>query len=133
MSIAVNSEMWWARYVPQMWILPILASASIIQIGRYKWIALAIVGLIGLTSLVSLGGWTASTLVVSARYKDSLNKITNKFLLVQENDSQRDFLPALAYRLRDQGIALWLSDKVCENPIELVWIKGCISDVNIAR
>lgn len=133
MSIAVNSEMWWARYVPQMWILPILASASIIQIGRYKWIALAIVGLIGLTSLVSLGGWTASTLVVSARYKDSLNKITNKFLLVQENDSQRVFLPALAYRLRDQGIALRLSDKVCENPIELGWIKGCSSDVNIAR
>ena len=126
-----NPEMWWARYVPHMWILPILASASIIQIGRYKWIALAAISLMGLTSIVSLGGWTASTLVVSTRYKDSLSKITNKFLLVEENDSQRVFLPVLAYRLREQGIALRLSDKkTCENPIELIWIKGCSLNAN---
>ena len=130
MSIVANPEMWLARYVPQMWILPILASASIIQIGRYKWIALTTIGLMGLTSLVSLGGWTVSTSVVSARYKDNLNKVTNKFLLVEEDDSQRVFLPALAYRLRDQGITLRLSDKVCENPIELVWVKGCSLNVN---
>ncbi len=133
MSTIANPEMWWARYVPQMWILPILASASIIQDGRWRWIAFTIIGLMGLTSLTALSGWTASTAAVSARYKDNLNKITSKLFLAEANGSQQVFLPALAYRLREQGLALRLSGKSCENSIELVWIKGCSFDSNIDR
>lgn len=130
MSIAVNPEMWWARYVPQMWILPIIASASIIKIGKNQWVALGIVGLMGLTSIISLGGWTVSTVATSKHYRDNLNRVTENVLLVEATGRQAGFLPALAYRLRDEGVSLHISAIGCDNPIDLVWVKGCSPDSN---
>ena len=84
----------------------------------------------GLTSMISLGGWTVSTVAMAKHYRDNLNRVTDNVLLIEATDRQAGFLPALAYRLRDEGVSLRISDIGCDNPIDLVWVKGCIPDSN---
>ena len=64
-STVVHPEMWWARYVPQLWWLPVLAAVVIWLSGR-RWLAAATLAPATLGALLSLVYWTELTVRMQA-------------------------------------------------------------------
>jgi hypothetical protein len=58
-SSGLNPELWWARWVPQLWILPILVGSLLSMMGRNRLAALTI-ALPMMGSLLTLGCWMAA-------------------------------------------------------------------------
>jgi hypothetical protein len=125
LSIVVNPQMWWARFVPQMWLLPVLVATAASRSRITKALALIIVLLLGVTSLIAVIGRATSSYVVTLAYKDNLKRLGNAPLLVDTSVSELKFLPTLAYRLHEQGTTFEVSIGQCATPIYLLAINGC--------
>jgi hypothetical protein len=125
LSIAVNPQMWWARLVPQMWLLPILVATAASRSRITKSLALIIVLLMGVTSLVAVIGRATSSYLVTLAYRDNLKRIGDAPLLVDTSVSELRFLATLTYRLHEQGTTFEVAIGQCATPIDLRVIQGC--------
>jgi hypothetical protein len=125
-AIGVNPEMWWARYVPQMWLLPVLASACAIKAGSGRRIGVAIACVMAVTSLIVVAGRSESAALTTMRYHDNLLKLGEGPVLVNMSANEGFFLPALAYRLRERGASLQISQIRCNDLIQLIVIQACL-------
>jgi hypothetical protein len=123
-SIVVNPEFWWARYAPQMWLLPVLAVALATK-QRHAVLAASITGCLAITSLVCVVGWTATTALSTWRFSRAMHGIRTGAFHASAQEANPEFLPALSYRLKQNGIALEISDIQCDKPIRLAWVQGC--------
>jgi hypothetical protein len=125
LSVAINPQMWWARFVPQMWTLVVLIAtpASRSKIGRV--LRLSIVLLMGITSLIAVIGRAASSYVTTVTYADSLENTGSAPLQIDASVSEISFLPTLAYRLHEQGSRFMMATGRCTTPIDLLIIQGC--------
>jgi hypothetical protein len=126
-SLVANPEMWWARLVPQMWLLPVLASARAIKAGSSKYIAVVIACVMGATSLIAAGGRVQSAALTTARYQNNLRRVGRDPLLVNTSLNKGFFLPALGYRLSERGASYRISKIQCNEPIKLIVIEACLS------
>ncbi len=125
LSIVINPEMWWARYVPQMWLIPILITIYINLIQKKEIINLYLLPMF-LTSLVMIAGWMYSTSVVSFRYASVIRSIENSDISIENTEYNRGFLPILIDRLKNNRTTINVVNKYyCENQLELVHIKFC--------
>jgi len=125
LSIVVNPQMWWARLVPQMWLLPILVATAASRSRITKSLALIIVLLMGVTSLVAVIGRATSSYLVTLAYRDNLKRIGDAPLLVDTSVSELRFLATLTYRLHEQGTTFEVAIGQCATPIDLRVIQGC--------
>jgi hypothetical protein len=125
LSVVVNPQMWWARFVPQMWLLPVLVAAAASRSRIAKALALIIVLLLGVTSLIAVVGRATSSYVGTVAYKDNLKRLGNASLLVDTSASELNFLPTLTYRLHEQGTTFEVATGQCATPIDLLAIQGC--------
>jgi len=128
LSVVVNPQMWWARYVPQLWLLPVLVATAASRSRITKALALIIVLLMGITSLIAVIGRATSSYVVTLAYKDNLKRIGNAPLLVDTSVSELNFLLTLTYRLHEQGTTFEVAMGQCATPIDLLAIQGCKND-----
>ena len=128
LSIVVNPQIWWARYVPQLWLLPVLVATAARRSQIAKGLALIIVLLMGVTSLIAVIGRATSSYVVTLAYKDNLKTMGDALLLVHISDSEIYFLPTLTYRLHEQGTTFEVATGQCATPIDLLVIQGCKND-----
>lgn len=128
LSIVVNPQMWWARFVPQMWLLPVLIATAASRSRIAKALALIIVLLMGVTSLIAVIGRATSSYVVTLAYKDNLKRLGDAPLLVDTSVSELKFLPTLTYRLHEQGTTFEVAMGQCATPIDLLVIQGCKND-----
>ena len=126
-SLVANPEMWWARLAPQMWLLPVLASARAIKAGSNKYIAVVIACVMGATSLIAAGGRVESAALTTARYQNNLRRVGQDPLLVNTSLNKGFFLPALGYRLSERGASYRISQIQCNEPIKLIVIEACLS------
>jgi hypothetical protein len=58
-SSALNPELWWARYVPQLWMFPVMAAVLAYKCGR-RWLCAVTLVPVVLGSLLTATGWTRS-------------------------------------------------------------------------
>jgi hypothetical protein len=128
LSIVVNPQMWWARFVPQMWLLPVLVAIAASRSRIAKALALIIILLMGVTSLIAVIGRATSSYVVTLAYKDNLKTLGDAPLLVDTSASELRFLPTLTYRLHQQGTTFQVAMGQCATPIDLLVIQGCKND-----
>jgi hypothetical protein len=130
LSIAVNQQMWWARLVPQMWLLPILvaAAATASRSRSAKALATIIILLMGGTSLIAVIGRTTSDYSLTRTYRDNLKRIGDASLSVHASAGEIPFLSTLIYRLHEQGATLDVATGQCATPIDLLAIQGCKND-----
>ena len=128
LSIVVNPQMWWARFVPQMWLLPVLVATAASRSRIAKALALIIVLLMGVTSLIAVIGRSTSSYVVTLAYKDNLKRLGDAPLLVDTSVSELKFLSTLTYRLHEQGTTFEVAMGQCATPIDLLVIQGCKND-----
>jgi hypothetical protein len=127
LSVVVNPQMWWARFVPQMWLLPVLVATAASRSRIAKALALIIVLLLGVTSLIAVIGRATSSYAATAAYKDNLKRLGDVPLQVDTSASELSFLPTLAYRLHEQGTTFEVAMGKCATPIDLFVIQGCKS------
>jgi hypothetical protein len=125
LSIVINPQMWWARFVPQMWLLPVLVATAASRSRITRALALVIVLLMGVTSLIAVIGRATSSYVATLAYKESLKRLGDAPLLVDTSASEFNFLPTLAYRLHEQGTTFEVAMGQCATPIDLLVIQGC--------
>jgi hypothetical protein len=130
LSIAVNQQMWWARLVPQMWLLPLLvaAAATACRWRSGKALATVIVLLMGGTSLIAVIGRTTSSYSLTRTYRENLKRIGAASLSVDASAAEIPFLSTLIYRLHEQGATLDVAMGQCATPIDLLAIQGCKND-----
>ena len=126
-SILANPESWWARYVPQMWLLPVLATACAIRAQAGRRMAVVIACIMGVTSLIAVAGRTGSAALTTMTYQNNLRKAGNGPLLVNMSMNEGFFLPVLGYRLQERGAHFEISQDWCSNPIQVIQIKACPS------
>ena len=127
LSILVNPHMWWARFVPQMWLLPVLVAAAAV-VRRFRMarpLVLIIVVLMSVTSLIAVIGRATSTYLVTHSYRRDIEGIGTTPLLVDTSNSESLFLPALAYRLHEQGRVFEVVTGQCATPIDFIVIRAC--------
>jgi hypothetical protein len=125
LSIVANPEMWWARYVPQMWLLPVLIAAYAPRIRIASSFALMIALLMGITSVIAVVGRAVTIATATKSYEKNLAAIGDAPLRLDPALNEVIFLPALSYRLHERGAtSQWIGGQ-CEHPIVLVMINGC--------
>ncbi len=128
LSILVNPQMWWGRYAPQLWLLPILVATAARRVQMARALALIIVLLMGVTSISAVIGRATSSVVATRAYEDNLKRLGDAPLLVQPSASESYFLPTLAYRLHQQGTTFEVGTGQCATQIDLLVIQGCKDD-----
>jgi hypothetical protein len=125
LSIVVNPQMWWARFVPQMWLLPVLVATAASRSQIAKALALIIVSLMGVTSLIAVIGRPTASYFETRAYEENLKRIGDAPLLVDTSASELNFLATLTYRLHEQGTRFEVAMGQCATPIDLLVIQGC--------
>lgn len=128
LSVIVNPQMWWARFVPQMWLLPVLAASAASRSHMARALAMVIVLLLGVTSLIAVIGRATSAYVFTLAFDDNLKRLGDAPLLVDTSVAELNFLPTLTYRLHQQGTTFEVGQGQCAIPIDLVKIQGCRND-----
>jgi len=124
-SILVIPVSWWARYVPQLWLLPVLAAACAIKTGSGRRMGVTIAGIMGVSSLIALGGRIESAALTTLTYQTHLRSARPGPLLVHAPTDKGFYLPAFGYRLRERGMYFRMSETPCVKPIQLIVIKAC--------
>jgi len=124
-SILVIPVSWWARYVPQMWLLPVLAAACAIKAGSGKRMGVIIAGIMGGSSLFALGGRIESAALTTLTYQRDLRSASSGPLLVHAPTDRGFYLPVFGYRLQERGMYFRMSEMQCAKPIRLIVISAC--------
>ena len=127
LATLANPEAWWARYAPQLWLLPILVAAAAFKARSGRLIALGISCAIASASTVAICGRAVSAAITTMQYEAALRRAGGGPLLVKPSDHYNFFIPALAYRLRERGISLNVSQDTCTRSITLIVIPVCPS------
>jgi hypothetical protein len=127
LSVVVNPHMWWARFVPQMWLLPVLVAAAVLARRSRMATPLALVMalLMGVTSLIAVIGRSTSSYLVTQSYRHDFGSLGTTPLLLDTSKTENLFLPALTYRLHQQGSSFVVATGQCESPIEFIVIHAC--------
>lgn len=126
LTVIINPEAWWARYTPQLWILPVLFLVLLAQNNRIKFKYIFI-------CLVSLIIFTNSLLIQKANFEviNQLNKELNIQLHTLEEYSYSnevfvdfDTFRSNNVRLEMNNIKYTEQDELsCENPIVLYSVR----------
>ena len=74
-TILINPEFWWSRYVPQFWLLSVLIIIQLKRRDAFSRIVLIVTTMLGTTSAFMLIGWLASTIVVTDRVHGQISQI----------------------------------------------------------
>jgi hypothetical protein len=128
-SILVMSVSWWARLVPQMWLVPVLASACAIRTGSGMRMCVVIAGIMGVSVLIAVGGRIESAALTTLRYQTNLRSAGSEPLVVNAPSNKGFFLPVFGYRLQERGTYFRMSETGCAHPIQLIVIEACTRSV----
>ncbi len=128
-SILIVPVSWWARFVPQMWLLPILASTCAIRTGSGRRMGVVIAGIMGVSGLIAVGGRIESAALTTLTYQTNLRSAGPGPLLVNAPTNKGFFLPVFGYRLQERGTHFRMSETGCANPIQLIVINACTESV----
>jgi hypothetical protein len=128
-SVLVMSVSWWARFVPQMWLVPVLASACAIRTGSGRRMGFVIAGIMGVSVLIAVGGRIESAALTTLTYQTNLRNAGPGPLLVNAPTNKGFFLPVFGYRLHERGMHFRMSETGCANPIQLIVIQACARGV----
>lgn len=74
-TIVINPEFWWARYVPQMWIATVLMIIQLQKAEAFVGIVRISYGTLAATAATMAIGWPISTLVVTKRVQQQIEEI----------------------------------------------------------
>jgi hypothetical protein len=124
LATLLNPEAWWARYAPQLWLLPVLVTAACFR-ARPGIIALGIVEVMILTSAIAACGRAISAAMTTMQYETALQHAGTGPLFVKPSDRDSFLIPALAYRLHERGTSLRISQSSCTHPMALIVMRVC--------
>jgi len=121
-SILINPACWWARYVPQLWFLPLFAALTLILIKPRFWKCVVIPLLVVMTANVVFVSYATVY----------FNQLYTKTLRIQFHEIARGDTPAVVYfdwfrsnrvRLQEQDIEYQEvsreEDLPCSKPLQL--------------
>jgi hypothetical protein len=125
-TVAINPEAWWARYVPQLWLVPLVLVAVSLTSRRWLLHAAALLVLaIALTNAggaagVSLGRQLAKSERIEAQYKE-LQALQHTTLAVYPNG-----FSSMLYRLKEYDISYrrGTEEELCEASYRFLYTQG---------
>ena len=107
-----------------LWLL--VAAAAVVRRFRVaRALVLIMALLMGVTSLMAVIGRATSSYLVTQSYRHDIGGIGTTPLLVDTSNTESLFLPALAYRLHEQGSVLEVATGPCATPIIFIVIRAC--------
>jgi len=143
LSALVLPEPWWARYVPQLWLVPVVVAVALLTGGasdadvgerRLGW---AVVGVTALNALLVALLFIAGNL---PRQLDMQEQLQSLRLLSAEQALLMEFTlaPATALTLDEAGIRWHAAAQPCEAPggwvsVEYTYARVCLDEAQRAR
>jgi hypothetical protein len=79
-SGVVNPEVWWARYAPQLWMLPLLVAIAVIYLEETEWmrkLSKAMVALIALNLIITSSAYALHQVEANRTLKGQLRTLAN--------------------------------------------------------
>ncbi|WP_201318150.1 hypothetical protein [Paenibacillus sp. EPM92] len=118
-TVFINPESWWARYVPQFWLIPVVI-ALCGYVARHKvpkWAALLLLTLIGCNALGSNYRLVHVQVKNSQQLKAQLDALPVRLQIHREGEG----FASVPLRLREQGIAFTYAQNElsCKHPDQI--------------
>lgn len=125
-TFAIHPEGWWARYVPQMWLLPLVVAAAAISVSKAKSITRGIATLLLIiVALNTIGMTTAGHTLAKERHQEVENDIS---ILLKKgthvHTTSGSQFGASWRRLEEQGMTVDIAPLHCEHPLSLSYSGG---------
>ncbi|MBD0378919.1 hypothetical protein [Paenibacillus sedimenti] len=127
-TVFINPEPWWARYVPQLWLVPLLvAMAGMWSQRRFvQGIALLLFIIMGTNALKSADAIFHTHIKQSVQVQEQFAALTGKQLTVYPNG----FISPMVH-LKERGIAYSLAagkEPICRNPMTFAFTQAFYCD-----
>lgn len=129
LSVVVNPEMWWARYVPQLWLLPTI-SFFIFPLGRYLISIKVVLALMLIPIVLTVVNRVSMEVETSIDFYKKSNELRNKDAYIMTGQSvAANFLPAIYKRLDEIPVNIVNYRKVCEDKFDILFLSLCVDKV----
>jgi hypothetical protein len=126
-SAILNPEFWWARYAPQLWLVPILVSAFVFMAGRRYLASLLLVPVLA-GSVLFLVFWVSHTVHEQHRIHTELARIAKAgYAEILNGWNHNDGVFTFAYREQLDGVDVRLSSpqSVCSDQVSVGIVATC--------
>ncbi len=128
LSVIINPEFWWARYVPQLWFIPILAAIALVMVGL-KRVGVILLGTALLGTALAFVFWAQQTInsAYANPYRSLASDDSDKVILVRGiNRDHGAFV--LAYEVERLGKQLAFTDhpESCKREVRIGIVVVCL-------
>jgi hypothetical protein len=125
-TFAIHPEGWWARYVPQMWVLPLVVIAAAVSVSKPKSFTRGAAALLlFIMSLNAAGMTTAGYVLAKERHLEletDIQALLDKGPHAQTTTGAQ--FGASWRRLEDEGMRIEVGPLNCEDPLPLSYSGG---------
>ena len=105
-SAALNPEFWWARYAPQIWWIPVIASVLVFSSGRQR-LALLMLAPAAVGIALSLFFWTSEVVETQTQYNRFMARATARKAVVLAEGWRTNFDAfTIFHHMRQAHVAL---------------------------
>ena len=124
-TVAIIPEAWWARYVPQLWLVPLLVAALAFQVARPLLGALVLAPMLA-GSLATLGFLLPHTMAMQheAAARLAALQAAGEVAVVRGLETDQSVF-AMAEQLRQRGIVVRVAEGACAAPARLGFLHYC--------
>lgn len=129
LSVVVNPEMWWARYVPQLWLLPTI-SFFIFPLGRCLISIKVVLALMLIPIVLTVVNRVSMEVSASIEFHKKSNELRNRDAYIMTGQSlAANFLPAIYKRLDEIPVNIVNYRTVCEDEFHIIFLTLCVDKV----
>jgi hypothetical protein len=124
LSSVINPEFWWARYVPQLWLFPIMVVVFAFMSGQ-KWMGVGVLSIAGAGSLLTSVFWLQQKEASAEMVNREMNRIeTSRVAVVYDGQSFNHGLFTFSYLMNAKGIPVrFTNDRMlCSEKVGIVGI-----------
>ena len=126
LSVVVNPEMWWARYVPQLWLLPTI-SFFIFPVEKYFISIKKVLVLMLIPVALAVVNRVSMEVKTSFEFYKKSHELRYKDVYIMTGQSlAANFLPAIYKRLDEIPVNIVDSRAVCEDSLHVIFLNLCV-------
>jgi hypothetical protein len=126
LSVLVNPEMWWARYVPQLWFIPII-SLFIPSTKKYSIRMNVILGLMLVPVTFAIINRISIETKTLIDYNQKVSIIRNNNVsIMAEQSLAANFLPSLYKRLDEIPVNIMDVKVACKDRVRIIFLDLCV-------
>ena len=128
LSVIINSEFWWARYVPQLWFIPIFEAIALVIVGL-KRAGVMLLGSALLGTALAFAFWAQETInsAYANPYRFLASNDADKVILVRGINADHGVF-AFAYEVERLGKQLAFTDhpESCKREVRIGIVVVCL-------